>query len=309
MSPKMFGISNLDAREGLAPDDGLVEHTVHHDPAQAGVNSLSKGDVVFEWGQGVIQRVALVRDVAIAPSPGKQYDGGAILVDTLKLDAPVAIPAGVLQEIAAASKTVASAPGKRRGYPEPTVRVVPRDLGQALLALVTDQVAPVLDALDGAELISDFLDKRALHQLRARDDLYPEEKVEMMDSLYRRGGFRQAVEARGQLCPFSGTDEPEFMTIVLIKPWRDCTDAEKLDPENGLQLEKSLVDAFLLGAMSLQPTGHADISSQVDYEKTFMGTAMSADDAFPHTRLTPRQLKYFEFHRANVFLGHGADRS
>ena len=308
MNPKAFGLSDLDAREGLAPDGRLMEHAVHHDPALAGFNALEEDDIVFELGAGAIQRVALVRDFA-TPASDVQCDGGSVYVDSLKLDAPVAIPDSVLQEIAAASKTVARAPGKRRGDPEPSVRVISPDLGQELWALVVDQAGAVLDALDGTELISDFLDKRALHQVLARVDLYPEKKSEMIDALYRRVGFRQAVEARSQLCPFSGVEEVGFRAIALIKPWRDCTDVEKLDPENGLQVAASLLDAFLSGAMTLQPTGHLDLSSQFDYVKTFMGTALSSADEFPHSRLTPRQLKYFEFHRANVFLGHGAARS
>lgn len=67
-----------------------------------------------------------------------------------------------------------------------------------------------------------------------------------------QGRFRADVTAlwrNGEVCALSGLEVPEMLVASHIKPWRDSTDEERLDPANGLLLAAhidSLFDRHLL---------------------------------------------------------------
>jgi len=67
-----------------------------------------------------------------------------------------------------------------------------------------------------------------------------------------QGKFRTDVVAswrKGERCALTGLAVPEMLIASHIKPWRDCTNDERLDPMNGLMLVAhvdKLFDRFLL---------------------------------------------------------------
>jgi hypothetical protein len=67
-----------------------------------------------------------------------------------------------------------------------------------------------------------------------------------------QGKFRSDVVAawgKGEICALTEVPVPEMLTASHIKPWRDSTDAERLDAANGLMLvahADRLFDRYLL---------------------------------------------------------------
>ena len=51
-----------------------------------------------------------------------------------------------------------------------------------------------------------------------------------------QGVFRANVLLREDACRVTRVDEPRHLKASHIKPWRDATDAERLDGANGLLL-------------------------------------------------------------------------
>jgi predicted restriction endonuclease len=70
----------------------------------------------------------------------------------------------------------------------------------------------------------------------------------------RRGQqfFRQAVvNAYGVRCCISGINVPSLLVASHIKPWRDCSDNDRLSPRNGLCLSSIHDAAFDAGLITL----------------------------------------------------------
>jgi hypothetical protein len=67
-----------------------------------------------------------------------------------------------------------------------------------------------------------------------------------------QGRFRADLVAtwrKGEVCALTGLAVPEMLIAAHIKPWRDSTNAERLDPMNGLLLvahADKLFDRYLM---------------------------------------------------------------
>jgi predicted restriction endonuclease len=82
-----------------------------------------------------------------------------------------------------------------------------------------------------------------------------------------------------------------------IKPWRDCSDEERLDPYNGLLLIPNLDAAFDRGLMTFNPEGRIMLSpllSKEDQRMLSISESMTID-------IKEENHKYMDYHRDTVF--------
>ena len=83
-----------------------------------------------------------------------------------------------------------------------------------------------------------------------------------------------------------------------IKPWRDCTNQERLDPSNGLPLVATLDRLFDAGLITFLDDGRLLISSFVresEYEALGLSHSLRLREA--RASLAP----FLEYHRNNCF--------
>lgn len=74
--------------------------------------------------------------------------------------------------------------------------------------------------------------------------------------------FRKAVLASyNNTCCVTGIMTIDLLIASHIKPWRDCTEAERTNPRNGLCLNALHDKAFDKGYMTVTPDGRIHISS------------------------------------------------
>jgi hypothetical protein len=80
----------------------------------------------------------------------------------------------------------------------------------------------------------------------------PTEREILAKARIGQGKFRSDVAAewgKGETCALTGIAVPEMLTASHVKPWRDSSDIERLDPANGLLLvahADRLFDRYLL---------------------------------------------------------------
>ena len=84
----------------------------------------------------------------------------------------------------------------------------------------------------------------------------------LIEARIGQGKFRRDVMARWEgTCAFSGCMTEAILRASHIKPWRECSNAERLDPANGLLLTANLDALFDRGLISFQDDGCIMISS------------------------------------------------
>ncbi len=138
-------------------------------------------------------------------------------------------------------------------------------------------------------------------QIEADAALTPTEKESIVLSRRGQGLFRQRVQLIETRCRITGVDRIEHLRASHCKPWRDATNDERLNGQNGLLLTPSIDHLFDRGFISFEGKGNLLVSPVAHVESLErMGvpaTAMLHVGAF-----TQVQKSFLEFHRDKVFL-------
>ena len=124
-------------------------------------------------------------------------------------------------------------------------------------------------------------------------------KAALVNARVGQGKFRSEVlELWGNRCAVTGSETCDAIRASHIKPWRHSTDAERLDPNNGLPLVASLDALFDAGLISFASSGTLIVSSVLSKSERRIFGLNSQSLAKPPPQKTALYLAY---HRDYVF--------
>lgn len=138
-------------------------------------------------------------------------------------------------------------------------------------------------------------------KLRNDSQLEETEKEALVLSRRGQGKFKQNVSRLEHRCRITLVDRPEHLRASHIKPWRDSTNQERLDGENGFLLTPSIDHLFDRGFISFEDNGTLLISP-VAHKPALQRMGVSTDGVTNVGGFTTEQKKHLEFHRNYVFL-------
>jgi hypothetical protein len=136
-----------------------------------------------------------------------------------------------------------------------------------------------------------------IEEIRQRHDLPSTQKEALIQARRGQGRFRQDLFAHWSGCAVVGCAVGSVLKASHIKPWRKSSDAERLDPANGLLLIANLDALFNDGLITFDDDGKMLVSAQLTQKERsllHLGGRLRA-------RLTPQQRDYLQFHRAHEF--------
>ncbi|WP_338880761.1 HNH endonuclease [Achromobacter veterisilvae] len=123
------------------------------------------------------------------------------------------------------------------------------------------------------------------------------EKVELIKARIGQGVFRQKLLLYWTRCAVTGYQDPGMLVASHIKPWSKSSNAERLDPFNGLILVPNLDRAFDRGLISFENNGRLLISPLLGDAETLGIVAGS------RIALQTRHHPFMEYHRKHVYRG------
>ncbi len=190
------------------------------------------------------------------------------------------------------------------------------------LAEIPDPFAEVLAGLIGREaqnLVMAGKSRAAAHKpLRVRDDLdYWEHQIEQVveqdqripdterEAIIRsrrgQGLFKERVSAIEKRCRITRVDNPVHLVASHCKPWRDSTNEERLDGENGLLLTPSIDHLFDRGFIGFENSGDL-IISPVAHGPSLERMGIETRRVLNVGGFSQGQRAYLDFHRSAVLL-------
>jgi hypothetical protein len=102
-------------------------------------------------------------------------------------------------------------------------------------------------------------------------------------------------------CRLTGATNLEYLRASHTKPWRDATNDERLDGENGFLLTPDADFLFDRGFISFEDSGKvllSPVADMISISKMGITESMLQNvGAF-----STGQREYLEFHRENIFL-------
>lgn len=195
-----------------------------------------------------------------------------------------------------------------------------RGLQNLYLTCLPEQLAAMLIDLMGAEARDIVLHRIASqpgpsanavglveweeHQIQGvRSDESLRETVKEAIVLARRGQglFKQRVLDFEKTCRLTGVDRIEHLRASHCKPWRDASNEERLDGENGLLLTPNADHLFDRGFLTFRDNGDVLVSPVAHGESL---RRMGLDPRNPGNvgGFRDRQAQYLQYHREYVFL-------
>lgn len=161
------------------------------------------------------------------------------------------------------------------------------------------QMRPELvEALEALGLCTDCSRRSAAFTEAEFTDLPETEVRALRDSRVGQGRFRAAVISYWGGCAVTDCQAPQLLAASHIKPWCDCTNAERLDPFNGLLLSPNLHVVFDLGLITFADDGTLLVSSRAAMPILH---SLGVHAGLRINRLAPQHLEYLGFHRKRVF--------
>lgn len=281
------------------------------------MREVSPGDVVFSFADTLIKSIGIARSHAYeAPKPlefgstGAYWEliGWRVDVGFTELRLPIrpVEHMHVLAPLLPAKYAPLQSNG--RGLQGVYLTHLPETLAFAVIDLigaeardlirghfVADQ-PPIQPAIGLVEW-----EEHEMDVLRQDDRVIETDRQAIVLARRGQGLFKERVMRIERSCRITGVTRPEHLRASHCKPWRDATNDERLDGENGLLLTPNADHLFDRGFIGFESNGDVLISPVADRESL---SRMGLDPNRPLNvgRFGDGQKRYLEFHRENVLL-------
>ena len=116
-----------------------------------------------------------------------------------------------------------------------------------------------------------------------------------------QGLFKENVLRRESNCRLTKVDRIEHLRASHCKPWRDATNTERLDGDNGLLLTPDADHLFDRGLVSFDDNGKV-LWSPVAHVPSLLRMGLDPSVMKNVGAFSDGQKRYLGFHRESVFL-------
>ena len=132
------------------------------------------------------------------------------------------------------------------------------------------------------------------------DAAIPEtERTALVRARRGQGLFRDNVRSVERACRITQVERMEHLIASHIQPWRDSTNEQRLDGENGLLLTPTVDHLFDKGFISFEDAGRLIVSPVAD-PVSLKRMGIDRDAHANVGAFSQGQRAYLEFHRENV---------
>jgi hypothetical protein len=281
------------------------------------MREVAPGDVVFSFADTYIRALGISASYAYeAPKPlefgqaGAYWDNIGWRVDVRFVEMRLPIRPSHHMDVLTPLLPDRYAPLRENGSGIQSIylTVLPEPLAAALIDLLGAEAHSLVRGHRVAEEASVQTAKGLYeweeHELNVvrTDTSMPETEREAV-VLARRGQglFRQRVMEIERSCRVTKVNREEHLRASHCKPWRDATNEERLNGENGLLLTPTIDHLFDRGFIGFDENGDL-LVSPVAHRESLVRMGIDPSRAVNVGRFSEGQRRYLEYHREYVLL-------
>jgi HNH endonuclease len=185
------------------------------------------------------------------------------------------------------------------------------DFAQILAGLIGKEAASLIRRSDVAPVIEndkfvagddlDVWESRLEQQVETDTSVKETDREAIIRARRGQGLFKQRVMRIEKRCRITGVDYPSHLLASHCKPWRDSSNEERLDGENGLLLTPSIDHLFDRGFIGFEDSGDL-IISPVAHKPSLQRMGVETEGPINVGTFTDGQRQFLEFHRNAVLL-------
>jgi putative restriction endonuclease len=182
---------------------------------------------------------------------------------------------------------------------------IPADLAEVLMGLIGEEAEPLAIAAKSTKpIIADDLDvwEGKLERQVVNDTSVPEtDRTAIIRARKGQGLFKDRVSLIETRCRITGVQNPVHLVASHCKPWRDSTNEERLNGENGLLLTPSTDHLLDRGFIGFEDNGRL-IISPVAHRPSLERMGVDTTRSVNVGGFTSGQKAFLEFQRNAVLL-------
>jgi putative restriction endonuclease len=281
------------------------------------MREVAPGDVVFSYADAFIKAIGVAASYAYeAPKPLEFGQAGAYWeligwradVRFVELRRPVR-PSEHMRLLAPLlPKRYAPLRANGDGLQNVYLTSLPESLALTLVDLIGVEARSIVQGGHAAEELPIHAnigllqwEEHEMEQLRTDAHVPETTREALITARLGQGLFRERVMRIEHSCRITGVNRAEHLRASHCKPWRDATNEERLDGENGLLLTPNADHLFDRGFIGFEDNGDVLISPVAHADSL---VRLGIDPQHPPNvgRFADGQKRYLEFHREAVLL-------
>src|ERR1700687_2260978 len=134
------------------------------------------------------------------------------------------------------------------------------------------------------------------------------ERTALVQARRGQGLFRDNVRSIERACRITPVERMEHLLASHVRPWRDSSNAQRLDGENGLLLTPTVDHLFDKGFISFEDSGQLIVSPVAD-QRSLERMGIETESRVNVGAFSQGHARYLDFHRENVLrMARGVTR-
>ena len=171
--------------------------------------------------------------------------------------------------------------------------------------MIGQEVAPIAAAASAVKPVAaddlDLWEGKLERQVADDSTVLETERLAIIRARKGQGLFKERVATIETHCRITGVENPVHLIASHCKPWRDATNEERLNGENGLLLTPSIDHLFDRGFIGFEDNGRL-IVSPVAHRPSLQRMGIDTTNIFNVGGFTSGQKQFLDFHRNAVLL-------
>ncbi len=147
----------------------------------------------------------------------------------------------------------------------------------------------------------DIWERKLEEQIKTDDSVTDTEREALVRARRGQGLFKQRVIEIEVRCRITGVEKLSHLIASHCKPWRDSSNEERLNGENGLLLTPSIDHLFDRGFIGFEDSGNL-IISPVAHKPSLQRMGVESARVVNVGTFTEGQRKFLDYHRDAVLL-------
>jgi hypothetical protein len=186
-----------------------------------------------------------------------------------------------------------------------------QDFAEILGGLIGEEARPLIAAsrvgavIENDRIVTgddlDVWERRLEEQVETDTSVQETDREAIIRARCGQGLFKQRVMRIETYCRITGVDNPAHLLASHCKPWRDSSNEERLNGENGLLLTPSIDHLFDRGFIGFEDSGNL-IISPVAHKPSLYRMGVETDRLINVGTFTEGQRQFLDFHRNAVLL-------
>lgn len=281
------------------------------------MREMAPGDVVFSFANTIIRAIGIAASHAYeAPKPlefgqaGAYWDKIGWRLDVRFSELRLPIRPSEHMSVLAPLLPARYSPLRPNGAGLQSVYLtrLPEQLAASLIDLLGAEARDLVlgcRVAEGAPIASAVglveWEEHELSQVQADAALPETDRLDIVLARRGQGLFKTRVMRIEHACRITGVNREEHLRASHCKPWRDATNEERLDGENGLLLTPTIDHLFDRGFIAFADNGQV-VVSPVAHRESLLRMGIKPEHPPMVGSFSTGQRRFLEFHRENVLL-------